>query len=183
MIHAAQYASRLRARLGRAALVLATGLVFAVPTAARAQSPRVQGAWVDDNVAGALFGVEVRRPLGSAPPIPGPGSTGPIVSGTRNWIFTGMAGLGANFAPRDGSGTDALFYAHLGVLYRTGSDLLPRVGLVAADYIKARALGPMLLVEVEGVIDAEAGAFHTPLGWRAGVGINVALRFLSDLMN
>lgn len=186
MIHAARPAPDVIARarprgLRRAALALAAGLLFALPGAARAQSYRVQGAWVDGNVTGALFGLEVRRLLGSAPPIPGMGS-GPVVAGTHDWMLTGMAGVGANFAPRKDSGTVPLVFAHLGVLHRTGSDKVPRVGLVVADYIRARAVGPQLLVELEGVIDAEVGAFHTPIGWRAGVGLNISLHFLGDIL-
>jgi hypothetical protein len=183
MTHVPRLSSGPSARLRRAAVGLAAGLLLALPlpTAVAAQSYRVQGAWVGGNVAGALFGVEFRHLLGSAPPIPGTGS-GPLVAGTRNWMLTGMAGVGANFAPRDASGVLPLFYAHLGVLHRTGSDLVPRVGLVAADYLRARALGPQLLVELEGVVDAQVGAFHTPDGWKAGVSVAVALRFLQDIL-
>jgi hypothetical protein len=170
-----------RAGRVRGAVGLAAGLLLALPAAAQAQSWRIQGAWVGDHVAGALVGVEVRHLLGAPPPLPGAGS-GPVAAGTRDWMLTGMAGAGVNLAPAGTASVAPIFYAHAGLLRRTGGDVLTRVGVLAAGYIRAKAVGPEVFAELEGVADVQAGALHTPGGWRAAVGVTVALRFFRDVL-
>jgi len=181
MTRALSHAHGRRARPGRGTVVLAAGLLLGLPAATHAQSWRIQGAWVGNHVAGALVGVEARHLLGAPPPLPGAGS-GPVAAGTRDWMLTGMAGAGVNLAPAGTASVAPIFYAHAGVLHRTGGDLLTRVGVLAVGYIRAKAVGPELFGELEGVADVQAGVLHTPGGWRAAVGVSVALRFLRDVL-
>lgn len=183
MIHAiACTVCRKSARLlgSRRAAALTTGLLLAGPAGVHAQSWQAQGAWVSHHVAGALLGIEGRQLLGSPPPLPGMGG-GPVVAGTRDWMLTGMLGAGVNLNPAGSASVAPIFYGHLGVLYRTGSDVLSRVGVVGAGFMRARAFGPEVLLELEGVVDVQAGALHTPGGWKPGVSVGVAVRFLGDI--
>jgi len=181
MTHVPARASRRAPRPRRLACVLAAGVLLALPASGHAQSWRIQGAWVGGHVAGGLIGVEGRQPLGSPPPLPGSG-VGPIEVGTRDWMLTGMLGAGVNFAPAGSARVLPIFYVHGGVLYRTGSDVLSRVGVGGLSYIRAKAVGPALLLELAGVVDVEAGVLHTPAGWKPNVGLAVAVSFLRDIL-
>jgi hypothetical protein len=105
-----------------------------------------------------------------------------VVAGTRAWMLTGMAGAGVNLAPAGTASMVPIFHVHAGVLRRTGREVLTRVGVLGAAYVRAKAVGPELCAELEGVADVQAGVLHTPGGWRAAVGVTVALRFLRDVV-
>jgi hypothetical protein len=158
--------------------------LLASTSPARAQSWRIQGAWVAGHVGGVLVGGEVREPLGPEPEIPLPGVTeGPIEVATRNWILTAMAAGGVNLAPpKDEEDLQPLVYTHVGVVYRTGSALLSRVGAVGVFYVPVGAIGPAALVEAAGVIDLQAGALYTSRGWRGHGALTISLRFLCDVL-
>ncbi|HEX9885126.1 MAG TPA: hypothetical protein VGA70_01490, partial [Longimicrobiales bacterium] len=94
---------RLAARLAPALLL--SGLL-AAPAAG--QSPRLQVAWVDDQVLGPLVGIEGRTPIGSEPEQP---ASGPIVMQTRDWMLTGEAAVGVNLNPDDAD-VEVLLYLH-----------------------------------------------------------------------
>jgi len=162
------------------ACFLAVSLLLAFPASGHAQAWMVQGAWVDGHVAGGLFGAEGRYLLGLPPALPG-SSPGPIEVTTRNWMLTGMVGAGVNVNPAGSARVRPAFYVHAGVLRRTGSDMLTRVGVVGAAYIKAEAVGPAVLLEFAGVADLKVGVLHTSTGWRPNVSLAVGLAILSDL--
>lgn len=160
-------------------------LVLVAASPLDAQSWRVQGAWVAGHAGGAVVGAEWREPLGPEPelPLPGRPEEGPIEVGTRNWLFTGMGGLGINFAPpAEGHDVRPLLYGHAGVLYRTESSILSRVGAVGLFYVPAGAVGPAALVETAGVIHLQVGALHTDRGWMGHGALAVSLRFLCDIL-
>lgn len=180
MNHFLPRASRRAARHRLPAWVFAFGLLLAVPASGRAQSWQVQGDWVGGRVGGVLVGVEGRHLLGSPPPLPGSG-TGPIEVATSDWMLTGMLGLGVNFAPPGSADVLPIYYVHAGVLHRTGSDVLTRVGVVGISHIRARTVGPALVAELAGVVDVKAGMLHTPAGWKPGLGLGVALAFIRDI--
>jgi hypothetical protein len=54
--------------------------------------------------------------------------------------------------------------------------------VVGAGYLRARAFGPEIFVELEGVADVQAGALHVPGGWKPGVAVTLSLRFLRDAL-
>ena len=160
------------------ALALAAGLALA-PSAARpveAQySGRLQAPWVKDHVAGILIGLETREPIGGVPDQP---AEGPRVIETRDWMFTGMAGIGLNFDPPPDHDYPLLLQAHAGVLYRLDGGLEPRVGAVLVLYLPAGVAGPAARLEVMDVAAVQAGwMFDAGLH----VGLEVAYRFLLDL--
>ena len=162
----------LRAALAPAVL----GLALATAEPADAQwSLRAQGVWVKDHVAGFVIGGEVREPLGAVPPQP---AEGPRVIATRDWMLTGMAGIGLNFNPPPDHDTPLLLQAHGGFMYRLAGNLEPRVGVVAALYMPAGVAGPAIRGEVMDVAVVQAG-------WMFDAGLHVALevaaRFLQDL--
>jgi len=167
------------------AALFATAFLAVTPWSLEAQSWRVQGAWVAGHVGGVVVGGEWRHPLGPEPelPLPGFGDTdGPIEVSTRNWLLTGMVAGGVNLAPAADEGdVRPLIYGHGGVLYRTGSSILSRVGAVGAFYVPAKAVGPVALVEAAGVIDLQAGVLHTDSGWRGHGALAVSLSFLGDV--
>ena len=176
-----------RRRLARAGGPLAVSLTalaaLAAPEHASAQSVRLQLPWVAGEVAGALVGVEGRRPIGPEPEIPLPGvpGAGPVEVGTRDWMLTGMVGAGANFRPADG-GVDLLLQAHMGVLRRTGSELVSRAGLVVVGYLPAEAIGPAARVGAfSGAVELQAGALRAGGGWRGHIALDVSGRFICDL--
>jgi hypothetical protein len=168
-----------------APLALASAILLLSVEGVSAQSWRLQGAWVAGTVGGPLVGVEMREPLGGEPdlPLPGVEREGPMVMESRDWIFTGMVGAGLNAAPPGGeSRVRPLFYGHAGIVYRTGSALISRVGLVGAGYVPDWAVGPAALIEAAGVIDLQAGALRTDPGWRGHVALTVSMAFLCDLV-
>lgn len=176
-------ARRWRPRALRATPLLLTMLVL--PPALHAQSWRLQGAWVAGHVAGVVVGGEFRDPLGPEPELPLPGvvGAGPIEVTTRNWILTGMVGGGVNVGPPEGEDdVQPLFYGHGGVVYRTGSDLLSRVGAVGLFYVPAGAVGPAALVEAAGAIDLQAGPLYTNRGWKGHAALTISARFLCDIL-
>ncbi|HZD04089.1 MAG TPA: hypothetical protein VE173_04200 [Longimicrobiales bacterium] len=158
--------------------------VLVAPPKARAQSWRVQGAWVAGHVGGIVVGAEARHPVGPEPPLPLPGvEAGPVEVAVRNWILTGMAAGGVNLAtPAGEDDVQPLFYGHAGVLYRTGSDVLSRVGAVGLFYVPAGAVGPAALLEAAGVIDLQGGALYTSTGWRGHAALTLSLHFLCDVL-
>jgi hypothetical protein len=166
------------------ALVVAACLVTG-PSSAEAQSWRIQGAWVAGHVGGAVLGAEWRRPLGPEPELPLPGvgdQDGPIEVSTRNWLFTGMVAGGVNVAPPENEGdVRPLIYGHGGVLYRTGSSIVSRVGAVGAFYAPAGAVGPAALIEAGGVIDLQGGVLYTDAGWKGHGALTISLSFLHDI--
>jgi hypothetical protein len=169
------------------AMVALTAVVLgfsAVPaTPAAAQSVRVQVPWVAGEVAGMLAGVEGRLPLGPEPeiPLPTPGG-GPVEVPTRDWMLTGMAGAGANFRPSDG-GVELLLQAHVGVLRRTGSDLVSRAGVVVVGYLLPEAIGPAAHINAfAGAVGLQAGALRQGGGWRGHIALDVSGRFICDLV-
>jgi hypothetical protein len=180
MTRAFVYAALRRLPAGRLACALSASLLLSLPATAHAQSWRLQGAWVPHRVLGPLIGLEGRQPLGAPPPLPGAGA-GPVEAGTRSWILTAMVGVGVNLIDVRSTVTP-IFYAHAGVIYRTGSDLLSRAGLVGVGYVRARAVGPEVFLELAGVADVQAGVLHVPGGWKPGVGLTVSLSFLRDLL-
>lgn len=129
----------------RAAPPLVAALVaLAAPRGAEAQSWRVQGAWVAGHVGGAVVGAEVRHPLGPEPELPRSGEpgAGPVEMTTRDWMLTGMLAGGLNIATPEGEDdVQPLVYGHGGVLYRTGSSVLSRAGVVGVVYVPAGAVG------------------------------------------
>ena len=159
-------------------LALAAGCALALvaPAPAAAQySARLQAPWVKDHVAGVLIGLETREPIGSVPPRP---AEGPRVLETRDWMFTGMAGVGFNFDPPPDHDYWLLLQAHAGLLYRLDGPLEPRVGAVLALYLPAGVAGPAARLELMDVAVVQAG-------WMFDAGPHVALevasRFLLDL--
>lgn len=167
------------------ALVVAAAAVAAAAPSVEAQSWRVQGAWVAGHVGGAVLGAEVREPLGPEPelPLPGRAGEGPVEAATRNWMLTLMFAGGLNATPPEARHTiRPLAYGHVGLLYRTGSSILSRVGGVGLFYVPAGAAGPAALVEAAGVISLQGGVLHTRRGWRGHAGLTVSLRFLDDLV-
>lgn len=163
---------RLAARLAPALLL--SGLL-AAPAAG--QSPRLQVAWVDDQVLGPLVGIEGRTPIGSEPEQP---ASGPIVMQTRDWMLTGEAAVGVNLNPDDAD-VEVLLYLHGGVLYRTGSDMLSRVGGVVAAYLPAGVVGPAARVELAGAVDVQAGWLFKRGHGHLHLALDVSTRFLCDL--
>jgi hypothetical protein len=164
------------ARTG-ATLLLAAALVL--PSATDAQSPRLQGAWVNDQAAGVLFGLEARGPIGG--PETYVDSNGITRQRTRNYLWTveGAAGLNLN---RPGPGNvDPLFYVHGGVLYRTGNDMFSRVGGVVAAYVPDAMVGPAARLEVAGVIDVQAGYLFGNGGGAVHLALDISYRFFRDL--
>jgi hypothetical protein len=155
------------------------------PGSAEAQSWRIQGAWVAGHVGGAVLGGEWRHPLGPEPELPLPGvggADGPIEVSTRNWLLTGMVAGGVNFAPPEDEGdVRPLIYGHGGVLYRTGSSIVSRAGVIGAFYVPAGAVGPAALIEAAGVITLQGGVLYTDAGWRGHGALAVSIRFLSDI--
>ena len=151
------------------------GLGTARPVAAQA-SWRIQTVWVDDAVLGAVVGLEVRQPIGAVPPQP---VDGPRILATRDWMVTGMVGVGLNF---NGPGTrdmEGLLNGHLGILRRLGGDLEPRVGVVLFGYAPAGATGLAGRAEVMDVAVLTAG-----MSFDGGlmVGVEVVGRFLMDIV-
>lgn len=102
---------------------------------------------------------------------------------TRDWMLTGMLAGGLNIATPEGEDdVQPLVYGHGGVLYRTGSSVLSRAGVVGVFYVPAGAVGPAALVEAAGVIGVQGGILYTDRGWRGHGALTVALRFLGDLL-
>lgn len=103
---------------------------------------------------------------------------------SRAWHLTGMLGIGANAAPPPGSGggVDPAVYLHGGVLYRTGRSVPGYLGLVAASYVVAGAVGPAALVEAADVAALQIGLLHGDGAWRGHAALNLGLRFLCDVV-
>lgn len=170
------------------AVLLALGTLLASAEHVHAQSWRAHAAWVAGQVAGAAVGFENRRPLGPEPelPLPGRPGGGPVEAPSRNWHLTAMGAAGVNFAaPGDAGGdeTEPLFYAHAGVLYRTGSTVPGYVGVVGAAYLHAGAVGPAVLIEAADIITLQAGVLRTSGAWHGHAALGVSLRFLGDVGN
>ncbi len=170
-----------------AAIVVAAALAFAAaPTDSAAQSWRAHGAWVSGHVAGGAFGPEFRRPLGEEPPLPLPGTpgSGPVEVASRVWHLTGMLGVGVNGAPpaESGRGVEPLLYAHAGLLYRTGRSIPGYVGVVAAAYVPAGAVGPAAYVEAADVAALQLGAMHGHGAWHGHAALSLSMRFLRDVL-
>ena len=158
----------------RLALGFVAALAWASPAVAQT-SWRIQTAWVNDHVLGAVVGLEARRPIGRVPPRP---ATGPRVMATRDWMLTGMVAGGVNLDGPGPSGVEALVYAHAGVLRRLGGGLEPRVGVVGAAYIPAGSVGPAARVELLDVAGVQVGwMFDGGLT----VGVELVGRFVCDL--
>jgi hypothetical protein len=167
-------------------LVVAVGAALALlvgPLDADAQSWRTQGTWVAGEVSGGLFGAEFRRPLGSAPPLPGGPGGGPVEVRSRVWHLTGMLGAGVNGrAPHAGGHrVEGLGYGHAGLLYRTGRTVPGYVGLLAAGYLPVGVAGPVGFVEAADVVALQFGALRGDGAWRGHVALNVSIRFLGDI--
>lgn len=173
------------ARSAALAVVVAFSLT-AMPTDAVAQSWRTQGAWVSGHVAGGAFGPEFRRALGEEPPLPLPGmsGSGPIEVTSRVWHLTGMLAVGVNGAPpaESGRGIEPLLYAHGGLLYRTGKSIPGYVGIVAAAYVPAGAVGPAAYLEAADVASLQLGAMHGHGAWHGHAALSLDMRFLRDVL-
>lgn len=167
------------ARRGRRRLALGAAILAATAgtaSAARAQeSWRIQAAWADDHVLGAVVGYEIRQPLGRLPPQP---AEGPRVVATRNWMVTGMVAGGVNLDGPGSRGVEGLIYAHLGVLRRLGGGLEPRVGVVGVFLGPAGIGGPAGRLELMDVAAVQAGWM---VGDGAYVAVEVAGGFVCDL--
>ena len=159
---------------------LAACLLFGLSAPGQSQILKVQGDWVGAHVVGGLLGVEGRHLLGSPPPLPGSGP-GPMEVSTKNWILTGMLGAGVNLNAAGSAHVRPIFYLHVRVLRRTGSDTLTRVGVLGVSYIEARAVGPAQFLEFQGVGDLKVGALHTPGGWKPSLSLAVHWAIVEDL--
>jgi hypothetical protein len=95
-----------------------------------------------------------------------------------------MLGVGANAAPPpDARGSIApLVYLHAGVLYRTGRSVPGYVGLVAASYLTVGAVGPAVTLEAADVAAVQLGVLHADGAWRGHAALNLAVRFLRDVL-
>lgn len=175
------------ARAARSAAIAAVTAfaLTATPTDGEAQSWRTQGAWVSGHVAGGAFGPEFRRALGEEPPLPLPGTpgSGPVEVASRVWHLTGMLAVGVNGAPpaESGRGVEPLVYAHGGLLYRTGRSIPGYVGVVAAGYVPAGAVGPAAYVEAADVAALQLGAMHGHGAWHGHAALSLSVRFLRDV--
>lgn len=172
-------------RPSRGSPALAVLLLLAAAGGAEAQSWRAQGAWVAGYVGGVVVGAESRHPLGPEPelPLPGRPGEGPIEMGSRDWILTGMVAAGVNVATPEGEDdVQPLFYAHGGVLYRTASEIVSRVGVVGLFYVPAGAVGPAAFVEAAGVAAVQGGVLYTDRGWRGHAALSLSLRFVCDIV-
>ncbi|MDZ7778522.1 MAG: hypothetical protein U5R14_01110 [Gemmatimonadota bacterium] len=171
-------------RLVLGVAVVATTL--AAPTASEAQSWRAQAAWVAGQVGGGVFGAEVRRPLGAAPPLPLPGRPGggPVEAPTRAWHLSGMLAAGVNGAPPADSdrSLEPLVYVHGGLLYRTGRTVPGYVGLLAASYVPVGVIGPAALLEAADVAALQVGALHGDGAWHGHAALSLSVRFLVDIL-
>lgn len=170
------------------AAALSAGVLLGSANHAHAQSWRAHAAWVAGQVAGAAVGLENRRPLGPEPelPLPGRPGGGPIEAHSRNWHLTAMGAAGVNVAAPGDDGDDEtkpLFYAHAGILYRTGAVVPGYIGVVGAAYIHAGAVGPAALIEAADIITLQAGVLRASGAWHGHVALGVSLPFLGDLGN
>ena len=109
---------------------------------------------MDGHVLGLLMGPEIRQPVGRLPPPP---AAGLRVIATRDWMITGMVGLGVNLDPSSDRSVEGLVYAHVGMLRRLSGALEPRAGFVAVAFLPAGAAGPAARVELLDVAIMQGG--------------------------
>ena len=100
---------------------------------------------------------------------------------TRNFLWTAEGAIGANLNPPGPDNVDLLIYLHGGFLYRTGNDTFSRVGGVVAAYLPQGIVGPAARLELQGVIDVQAGYLFTDGDGFLHVALDISYRFLRDL--
>jgi len=181
----------------RVVLSVAAG-VLVLPAVCEAQSWRAQGIWVAEEVLGVVAGGEVRRPLGRAPELPLPGrreGAGPVEAPSRSWLLTGMLAAGLNTRDREGDGgpspagnrdrdrrSGPLFYAHGGLVYRTGWPVLDAMGVVGMIQAPRGLWGPTVVFDVARVGYVQVGALRGNGSWRRHLSLGVSLSFVADVL-